>query len=165
MSAIISGDGLFRYSLGRIVALRDRAADPKVLVYLMLNPSIADASKDDHTIRKCIGFAERFGYDEIRVVNLYAFRATKPADLVARIKQGLDAVGPENDAHIERETYGRQVVCAWGSIDVPGIKARVDRVLSLCCTAASLACLGKSKSGSPLHPLTLPYENKLQPFG
>lgn len=73
--ASISGCGRYRYALHRWWG------HGTTLGFIMLNPSTADADIDDPTIRRCMGFARDFGYDGIRVFNLYAYRATKPADL------------------------------------------------------------------------------------
>jgi hypothetical protein len=80
----------------------------------MLNPSTADASQDDPTIRRCIGFARQWGCGRLVVLNLFAFRATDPADL----KRAADPVGPENRAWFDRtlvdDLVGGPVVCGWG---------------------------------------------------
>lgn len=75
--AIISECGKYRYQLWRIWD----DTKPKVL-FIMHNPSTADANEDDPTIRRCIGFAKRWGYGGIYVGNLFAFRATDPKDLL-----------------------------------------------------------------------------------
>ena len=71
-TAWISECGRYRYSLTR------RFADGLDLVFVMLNPSTADADKDDPTIRRCCGFADRMGFGGIIVVNLFALRAAAP---------------------------------------------------------------------------------------
>jgi len=82
--------------------------------------------------------------------------------LIRRIKADEDVIGPDNDRHIAEQTDGRDVVCAWGSIPVPGIRERANHVLSLCGKARSLLCFGKSKTEQPLHPLTLPFSTELR---
>ena len=82
--AVISQDERHRYSLTR------RWGDgPRVCCWIMLNPSTADATTDDPTIRRCIGFTHDWGYDALTVVNLYAWRATDPADLRNAQRAGL----------------------------------------------------------------------------
>ena len=82
--AVISQDERHRYSLTR------RWGDgPRVCCWIMLNPSTADATTDDPTIRRCIGFTHAWGYDALTVVNLYAWRATDPADLRNAARAGL----------------------------------------------------------------------------
>lgn len=84
-SASISGD--YRYRLGRAWA------GGPTCTFIMLNPSTADADQDDPTIRRCVGFAKALGCGALEVVNLYAYRATNPRDLLRQDER----VGPEND--------------------------------------------------------------------
>jgi hypothetical protein len=114
----------------------------------MLNPSTADATLDDPTIRRCRSFASSWGFSGITVANLYALRSTDPAALWLH----HDPVGPENDAYVaEMAMKHGSVVCAWGA------NARDDRVATvvklLRNARAQLTCLGTTKSGAPRHPL------------
>lgn len=145
-SAVISEDGRYRYTL-------DRGWDVGVgnVLWVMLNPSTADEGKDDPTIRKCIGFSQRWGFKSLRVVNLFAFRATKPADL----RRADDAVGPRNasvlrDAILENEA----IVAAWG---FHGAKTQQAAYLRPLLVARGAVCLGLTASGQPNHPLMLSY--------
>ena len=105
--AVISECGRYRYSL-----LREWNAGRPRLCIVMLNPSTADANKDDPTIRRCIGFARRDGYGSIVVVNVAAFRATKPKDML----MAADPVGPENDAALWfGAMQSEAVLVAWGT--------------------------------------------------
>lgn len=155
MSAVISDCGKFRYRLGR-----RWAPGNKVLAYVMLNPSTADAEQDDATIRRCIRFAKDHGYDALEVVNLYAYRATKPADL----RKAGYPVGPENDAHIEQVAREAEAVCvAWGA-NVDGLE-RPQIVLPLLRRVGTpIMCLEITRSGYPSHPLMLPSASRLMPF-
>lgn len=146
MSAIISACGRYRYKLGRE---GDPASNKKPLPFVMLNPSTADAEKDDPTIRRCRGFAKELGYNGIVVVNLYALRSTKPAGLW----EHHDPVGPINDDWLHMTARAADViVCAWGANAKP---ARVERAVAvLTRNGARLMCLGTNKKdGSPRHPL------------
>lgn len=105
--AVISECTHYRYTLHRCW---DESHYP--LVFCMLNPSKADASKDDPTIRRCMGFARSNGYGGIVVINLFAFRATKPTDIPADLQE---AVGPGNADHIKDVIKGHDVVVAWGA--------------------------------------------------
>lgn len=121
-------------------------------VFVMLNPSTADAATDDPTIRRCVSFARREGCSGITVVNLYAFRATGPADM---LKAG-DPVGPANDVYLVgaingAADSGSPVIAAWGA-NGNAIRARV--VVNMAWEAGvELMCLGVTKGGSPRHPL------------
>ncbi len=148
MSAVISDCGKYRYVLER-----DKGSNP--LVFLMLNPSTADASLDDPTIRRCRRFSEDNGYTGIVVVNLYAYRATKPDDMLL----ASDPIGSDNDRFIREATHGRDVCCAWGANANP---QRANDVISLVKScAANVYCLGKTKYGFPRHPLYVKAEQKL----
>jgi len=155
--ARISDDGLYRYVLGR-----RWAADGPLATFIMLNPSTADATEDDPTIRRCIGFAKSWGMAALHVVNLYAFRATKPADMFG----AADPVGPENDRYLTNHAMaacsgGMPLIAAWGANAKPD---RVAHVLSLPGMVA-LQALGLTKDGAPRHPLYLPATSERRPYG
>ena len=149
--ARLSDCGTYRYTLGRRWT-HDLSAG--AAVFVMLNPSTADAEQDDPTIRRCIGFAKALGCGGLHVVNLYAYRATKPADLW----KAADPIGPEND-EVLRETFkaaareDRPVIAAWGANAAP---LRAQFVGALARAAGStLTALGLTKDGAPRHPLYL----------
>lgn len=116
---------------------------------VMLNPSTADAQKDDATIRRLVGFATRKGYGSVRVYNLFAYRATRPIEL----EQATDPVGPDNDAWLQG--IRGIVLCAWGNNSWPTRAAYVTRLLRA--KGCQLVCLGKTLSNQPKHPSRLPY--------
>lgn len=155
-AAVISTDGLYRYSLDRLWGEGERRA-----VFIMLNPSTADASEDDPTIRRCIGFAKREGCDGLTVVNLYAYRATRPADLW----KADDPVGPVNDWHIDLAlqhaavTQG-PVIAAWGAHASPHRAYRVKQMPGM----ADAHALAFTKSGAPGHPLYIKGDAPLLPL-
>ena len=139
--AVFSRDGRYRYRLWR----RWKRSLP-VVAFVMLNPSTADAQRDDPTIRRCIGFARRWGYGGIEVVNLFALRATQPRAL----QLAADPVGPRNAEHLARAARrAAAVVAAWGADPAVGVRgAEIERRLS-----RRLRCLGVTRSGAPRHPL------------
>jgi hypothetical protein len=158
--ARLSDDGLYRYTLGRRWT---QDLDAGAAVFVMLNPSTADAELDDPTIRRCIGFAKALGCGGLHVVNLYAFRATKPADLW----KAADPIGPEND-EVLRATFreaareNRPVVAAWGA-NAESMRAHFAGVLARA-AGAPLAALGVTKDGAPRHPLYLRADAQLEPW-
>src|SRR4029079_19593153 len=104
--AVMSPCGRYRYRLTRVWD-ESRPA----VCWVMLNPSTADAVKDDPTIRRGSSFSWSWGAGGLVVVNLFAFRATNPADLL----DAPDPVGPENDAHVRDAAKGAGLVmAAWG---------------------------------------------------
>lgn len=158
-SAILSQDGVYRYSLARWWD----ASLPRDL-WLMCNPSTANHEIDDATIRRCTGFSRRNGSGGFVVVNAYGYRATKPAAMWAAAADGTDIIGPGNDgwiaAHLTTE-FGR-VIVAWGQHPKPG---RVRAVLALIADAGrEPLCLGTTKDGHPRHPLMLRNDAQLQPW-
>ena len=126
--AYLSDDGRYRYSLTRHVA---PLTGDGVCTFVMLNPSTADATHDDPTIRRCIGFARAWGFEWLKVVNLFAYRATDPRDLwaVDPYPPYATQVGPENDCTIAKVVGGSDlVVCAWEPESEPRrAGARPDR--------------------------------------
>lgn len=155
-TAVISECRRYRYRLGR------RWSDRPLLVFVMLNPSTADAAVDDPTIRRCIHFAKAHDFGGIDVVNLYAFRATHPRDL----KSAAYPIGSENDWHIRNAARRGSAVClAWGAFvanvadDRPEAVLRILRDLGI-----QPQCLHITRSGYPGHPLMLPNTARLAPF-
>lgn len=143
--ADISEDGLYRYVLGR----RWDDSLPEC-VFIMLNPSTADASKDDPTIRRCINFAKSFGCGSMLVGNLYAFRATDPRDL---FRADEPTGGERNDtAPTELLTRGAVIVAAWGA------HAKAERVAEVLRLpgADRMTALATTMDGAPRHPLYVP---------
>lgn len=140
MSAIISDCSQYRYLLYR------DGTNP--LLFCMLNPSTADSTLDDPTIRRCKRFAADNGFDGIVVVNMFAYRATDPKVL----KIVPDPIGPLNDNHILEVALNHGfVVAAWGS-NAPD--DRVANVIGLFELAGTTTlCLGTTKDNKPRHPL------------
>jgi len=137
--AVISDCGTYRYMLER--------GQGSFLPIVMLNPSTADAEVDDPTIRRCKSFATAFGYTGIIVLNLYAFRATQPANLWT----ADDPVGPANNAWLLAIATHPEILCAWGANARPD---RVSEVASILNNGSTkLKCLGMTKHGAPRHPL------------
>jgi hypothetical protein len=161
-SAVISEDGNYRYHLCRKIGdLRG-----SVVTFIMLNPSTADAVVDDPTIRKCLGFCLRWGCVELHVVNLFAFRATDPADL----RRCANPVGPENRDWIRRsieeaadQIIPGPVVCAWGRHGT--YMGQAEIVMGWIEHFCEPMCLGLTRDGHPRHPLYVPYAARLVPFG
>ena len=138
--AVISHCKKYRYTLSRIW---DESRP--VILFIMLNPSKADAEQDDPTIRRCIAFAKTWGYGGLLVGNLFAYRATNPASLYRR----RDPVGELNDQYLlDMATECERVVFAWG--EHGSLKDAAQRIISLFPNAW---CICKNKSGMPKHPL------------
>lgn len=149
-SAVMSECGKYRYSLSRIWD----DSKPKVL-FIMLNPSTADAENDDPTIRRCIGFAKDWGYGGLHVVNLFARRATDPKELLSY----SFVVGIENIKYFKKMSALSEIaVCAWGNGSiVKKLQKRLDHTWKpLYWIDKPLHYLELSNDGTPKHPLYLP---------
>ena len=146
--AQLSACGIYRYHLWR-----RWAPDGQVLLWILLNPSTADAVQDDPTIVRCIRFAERWGYGAIQVVNLFALRATDPRALYT----ATDPVGPQNDAITEKAIRTADgLLCAWGNHGQFNDRGeRMREMLSRHQRPARI--LGLTRLGQPLHPLYMAY--------
>lgn len=157
--AELSDCGTYRYRLRRILGegtIEEAPKDP--ITFVMLNPSTATAAKDDPTIRRCTDYATRWGYSELLVANLFAYRAADPQDLVAASRKGVDIVGPENDAALRSIPVDSPIVAAWGAHKLAEDRAKeVVKMLG-----RELVCLAVTTRGAPRHPLYLPKD--LQPF-
>lgn len=153
MSAVISACGHYRYRLER------PSTDWWSTAVIMVNPSTADASTDDATIRKLKGFAERQRWGRLIVGNLFAYRATD----VRELGRTPDPIGPDNDDHLIQILAGvDQVICAWGPIakQPRQWRSRYLDVLTLIrgagLTPQSIGA--PAKCGHPKHPLMLAYD-------
>lgn len=149
-SAVLSADGAYRYSLKRTWGEQDYC------LFLMLNPSTADAVQDDPTIRRCMAFAEAWGYGGLIVCNLFPLRATDPKALYAH----PEPQGPQNG---EKNTLAvlnacgeaNLIVCAWG------VHGRLKNWGEMTRNGLTehyphrLFHLGLTKDGQPKHPLYL----------
>ncbi len=125
----------------------------------MLNPSTADARRDDPTIRACVRLARAWGFGSMRAVNLFALCTPDPSHLAG----ARDPVGRRNDACLVDAASGAGlVVVAWGNHG--HLAGRCDAVLAMLGAMRSMHCLGVTKSGQPRHPLYLPARTRPVPF-
>lgn len=163
-SAIISPSGVYRYRLDRFLfdSLAETPEDAigRRAVFVMLNPSTADADTDDPTVRRCMDFARRIDCDTLTVVNLFAWRATDPKELLDRHRKGYEIVGKDTDEYIRQATESAsEIVVAWGAtIEKFGKfgRKRVNQVLDiLTWHGGPVWCFGATKALHPRHPLYL----------
>ena len=159
MSAIISACGQYRYRLER-----EGPGEGQTTV-IMVNPSTADATENDQTIRKLLGFGRHHQWGRIVVGNLFAYRSTD----VKALATCADPVGPDNDAHLlDMLREADRLVVAWGpAAKLPKrLRARYRRIWEMAqLVSRRPMSIGKpAKDGHPCHPLMLPYELELQPW-
>ncbi len=155
MSASFDPTGRYRYRLDREI----RVSGLRV-TFILLNPSTADAFKDDPTVRRCVAFAWDWMKADTTIVNLFALRATDPKALFL----SLDPIGPENDRLIASAAAGSdRVVAAWGNHGK--LRGRGDAVLSMLQRfGVRPQCFGLTKELQPRHPLYLPTKARLIPM-
>lgn len=147
--AVFSPCRSYRYALWRI--WDEQRPYP---LFICLNPSTADEVTDDPTLVRCINYAQAWGYGGVCTANLFAYRATKPADLLST----QDPIGIENDAWLcELARDAKLVVAAWGNLGTH--LGRSQEVMNL---VSGLHCLKINKTGEPAHPLYLRAD--LRPF-
>jgi hypothetical protein len=145
--AIISADRKYRYKL-----VRSWASDSAPLIWIMLNPSTADASRDDPTIRRCVSFAKGWGFGGVEIYNLFALRSNDPK----RIELASDPIGPENDTWLKSALRtGGTVITAWGQCATKLRCQRASEVATMISRKkrVRVVSLGFTKGGQPRHPL------------
>lgn len=160
--ADIAGD--YRYSLWRRLV----PAGDRTLLWVMLNPSTADAHQDDPTIRRVAGFTRREGFARFEVVNLYALRSTDPWELVRH----PSPIGERNDEAItDAAAAADAVMCAWGGWN-PSAKSlarrHADRIAAVEHLLAEVDrptwALGRTKAHRPRHPRYVAADQDLIPW-
>jgi hypothetical protein len=156
---IFSADRLYRY------VLRCQCSDavseaPRRIAWVGLNPSTADEITLDQTLAAVCRYSRKWGFSEVVMLNLFAFRATDPLDL----KRAADPIGPDNDKHLLTEvcTVERVIAC-WG--EHGRFRGRDQDVSDLIMArGVAFECLLKNKTGAPHHPLYLKPGTKPKPF-
>ncbi|WP_424001224.1 DUF1643 domain-containing protein [Haloarcula salina] len=150
--AVLSDDREYRYRL-----TRTWDAEKPTLAWIMLNPSTADETEDDPTIRRCIGYAKDWGYGSIVVGNLFAKRSPDPDTL----RECDDPAGPHNIFHLYEICEDAElVIAAWGTNGA--YRDRGRRVAEM--LDADLYALGTTKDGHPVHPLYQPSDAEPEPW-
>lgn len=146
--ALFSDDRQYRYSLWR-----QWDDDKFSIMFIGLNPSTADETTDDPTVRRCIDYAQRWGYGMLFMANIFAYRATDPSVM----KTQDDPIGERNDQFLRwlKVTTKTQVAC-WGNHG-----KHLNRGFEVGTMLRSLHCFGMTKAGQPKHPLYLPKSAEL----
>ncbi len=161
MTALLSSCRKYRYKLYRDV---NKDGD-KVIAYFGINPSTADETINDHTVKKWIGFTKRNNGKRLIAANVFAFRTTQVSEL-AKVD---NPVGTNNIKHVMEVINESDVlVPCWGDRSkIPTeLHAELDKFLILLEQSGKpVLCFGKTKSGDPKHPQMLGYETPLVKFG
>ena len=156
-SAELSSCGHYRWWLRRVWDI----GNGEVVCFLMLNPSTADASQDDPTIRRCLSFAQAWGFSALSVRNLFPYRATDPRALLT----APDPLGGgRGDVELLAGCTAHTTVAAWGA-SVPFNRDKTALALiARTFPDKVLYCLGLTKRGHPRHPLYVARTEPLIPY-
>ena len=150
-SAVFSPCRKYRYSLSRTWDINQ-----KIILFIGLNPSTADETHDDPTIRRSLLYSSRWGFGGLIMVNLFAFRATLPKDL----KNSKHPVGRDNNQFIiHAHKEASMTIAAWGNDG--DLYNRDQEVLEI---ISNPMCLKVNKTGQPAHPLYQKKDIKPKPY-
>jgi hypothetical protein len=156
--AIFDDNRMYRYVLGR-------EWDPSAgrLVCICLNPSTADAEKDDKTTTRIINYARSWGYGSMVIVNLFAYIATDPLTL-EKYDNAIIVGNPENDRHVnEQLDQAKKIMIGWGSRPFYDHYDRLMQMVAMI-EHRELWCWKIGERGDPYHPLYLEKEVLPQRF-
>lgn len=141
--------------------LRRMWAPGPCILWVMLNPSTADGTEDDPTLRRCIAFSKAWGAGSLEVVNLAALVSSHPDALY---DDRVDPIGTWADRYIldaaERcVASDGKMVAGWGASIQFGdfapffLRQRDRRVLKMLTSFGDVYCIGRTASGAPIHPM------------
>lgn len=159
MTAILSPCGAYRYRLERECSMPFEGS--KTFAFFGVNPSTADATLDDATVRKWRGFTLRNGGHRFIVANVFAYRSTDPAVLTYQD----DPFGPQWLEHLQSVIADADVlVPCWGRLakmpkDLRGAPAQL--LATLLRAGKPVLHFGVTGCGQPKHPLMLGYDTPL----
>jgi hypothetical protein len=153
-NAVFDSTSTYRYSLTRVWdENKDKA------VFIMLNPSIANEEEDDKTTKRCLYFAENFGFGSIEIVNLFALVATD-YNALKKVSKEV-AIGPENEKYIIKALNSADMaIAAWGENCT--IHERHKDILELFQDYLIHRLGTPTKDGHPRHPLYLRKDTQLE---
>ncbi len=150
----------YRYLLDHTIDETVPSYARKTVVFVLANPSVANQTQLDPTLRRCRAFTQRLGAHHMAIVNAFAFVSQDPKGMY----EAEDPIGPLNDETIRR-TIAREgvvaTICGWGKIGAH--RGRDKHLMAM--LPGQLSALKLNKDGSPSHPLYLPANSPLLPFG
>ncbi len=158
IKCIFSEDRIYRYVWETQVNYEEHATQG-ACTYIGLNPSTADEYKTDPTVFRCAKRAQRLGFAKMVMLNLFAYRATYPKDMM----RAADPIGPDNDKWITKVMRESDLlVLVWGSLGV--YRNRYKKVINIISPHSNVMCLGKTKAGMPRHPLYIRNNKELEVY-
>ena len=150
--AVYSNCENYRYTL-----TREWDAEKQKVLFIMLNPSTADETKNDATVERCERRARNLNFGSVRICNIFAWRETNPF----KLKQKTKPIGKDNNKIIQDSTiWANDIICAWGT---HGSHLERDEEIKklLSSNGCKLYHLGLTKNGHPKHPLYVPYSQDI----
>ncbi|QNI59386.1 hypothetical protein SynBIOSU31_02522 [Synechococcus sp. BIOS-U3-1] len=169
--AAFSPCGHYRWMLRRSIRMPSRDDPCKLLLFVGLNPSLADAGRDDPTLRRLQGFARDWGYHQLVVLNVFGRISPSPRAL----RRCDDSVGLDTDPVLNSwfQSWSRSPACdlwlGWG--EAGSLYRRDDQVVTMLATALALRfqgapplVIGTTRSGQPRHPLYVAAGSRLFPW-
>ena len=154
MGADLSRDRVYRYRLWR------RWDDGDEMTFIGVNPSTADETTNDQTIKKCIGLAKRHDCAAIQMLNLFALRETNPSVM----KEHPKPIGPRNKSVLVKFASSAKIVVACWGVHGTHLSRDEEVVKLLESEGVELMCFGLTKKGFPKHPVMLAYSTELVPY-
>ncbi len=151
-----SADRLYRWSYEQTIG-----EGQTTICWIGLNPGTGDREgRYRPTLQRMVDRSIAMGMGSIVLVNLFAWRATKPADLRRQAAAKVDVIGDECDAAIRQAAVRSElVVAAWGNHG--GLLGRDRQVVSM---VRRLKCVGTTMKGAPRHPLYVRSDQPLEPY-
>ena len=122
------------------------------ILFIMLNPSIANEDIDDPTIKRLISFTREFKYGGFFVANLYTYITPYSKTLDTSI--GLTKLNLKTIKNLVNKVD--EVIYAWGN--------SIKEPQELKNLVKNPKCFGKNLNGTPKHPLYLSSNSKLIKF-
>lgn len=159
-------DARYRTELHRELSASNR----REVLWVMLNPSTADARRDDPTIRRVVALSARpeINAGRMTVVNLYAARTPYPRELARMLRAAAGreeaVIGEGNDARIEAYAARADVVVAAWGVRAPELRAAAVLRILVRAAPGRIVCVGRTKSGQPRHPLTVRGAVEIEPY-
>ena len=168
--AIFSPCKLYRFFLTRRIQ-----EDNRTLLFIGLNPSIADANFNDQTLRRLLQICRFLGYGKLVVLNLFSRVSKSPKQL----QLCSDPIGKENNNFLSAYTfiwsrnYFWDLCFGWGrkgslyqrdKFVIELLRIYLVTRSTFCKEALGPLAFGLTKDGDPRHPLYLPSESVLRPF-
>lgn len=130
-----------------------------LVMFIGLNPSTANETEADPTIKSVIRIAKHNGFGGVYMMNCYPMVSTDPSKLLTN-SYPMEVIENELLLVIASQKCS-EVVFAWGNFKVVQDTGRDQELIKLFPNAKAIAV---NKNGSPKHPLYCRSNSPLVPF-